>query len=53
LYDAPIYFKTEPTTSLGESTIEILPASSGRHRSAQSCNNGYINRMCYTWSNSQ
>lgn len=41
LYDAPIYFNTAPTTSRGESTIEILPASSGLHRSPQSCNDSY------------
>ncbi|KAK7306316.1 hypothetical protein VNO77_44245 [Canavalia gladiata] len=35
-WEAPIYFKTAPTTSLGESTIEILSARSGRHRFAQS-----------------
>lgn len=38
LYDAPKYFRTAPITSLGESTIAIFPARSGRHKSAQSCN---------------
>ena len=37
LYDDPNCLRTAPITSLGESIIEIFPASSGLHKSSQSC----------------